>query len=355
LKAYFLKFAFLKAIVEFESKYRTKIACPESSDYTPHQIMNSYRAPMKIIFTLFALLLSSFIHASSLNKIVVLGDSLSDNGNLYKLYKIPSSPPYFEGRFSNGPIWAELLADSYYPENGNSHLFDMAFGGAAIAEDEDDAIFSLKFEIDTYLGAHQAKADKDSLFVIWIGGNNYLMTPSDVDETLGFVNRGIRNGVKKLIDAGAKHIMLINLPDLGMAPLSSEFYSEKNAVTVKDQLSFYCKRHNELLLQTYNELKQANPEIELLHFDAGSKFKEIMAAPQNYGIENTTDACYSAKFEKTTNNLILALASTEKLKREGSCDSYLFFDAVHPSAKAHKMIANEVRAYLDAEGVIFGD
>ncbi|NEO94978.1 MAG: phospholipase, partial [Moorea sp. SIO3G5] len=53
----------------------------------------------------------------------VFGDSLSDSGNLFNISKasnqlnptipiIPQSPPYFQGSFSNGPIWVDYLADA---------------------------------------------------------------------------------------------------------------------------------------------------------------------------------------------------------------------------------------------------
>ena len=42
-------------------------------------------------------------------QIIIFGDSLSDNGNIYRLDFgfIPKSPPYFKGRFSNGEVWAD--------------------------------------------------------------------------------------------------------------------------------------------------------------------------------------------------------------------------------------------------------
>jgi phospholipase/lecithinase/hemolysin len=310
---------------------------------------------MKVLFTLFALLLSSLVHSKSLNNMIIFGDSLSDNGNLYKLYQIPTSPPYYKGRFSNGPVWAEVLAESYFHDKANDHLQDYAFGGAAIAEEDNDDVFSLQLEIATYLGAHQDKADENSLFVIWIGANNYLMTPPDVDGTLANVSKGIKSGIQSLIKAGAKHIMLVNLPDLGVAPFPKELYSEEEIPAIREKLSSYCRRHNELLLETVTELKQSHPEIQWLHFDAGSKFKEFLDSPENYGISNTQDACYLSKADKITKNSMVNIAAKVKLKSEpGSCEGYFFFDGVHPTGSAHKIIAEHAKAYLDAEGVEFG-
>src|SRR5258708_9793252 len=88
---------------------------------------------MKLVITFFILLFSSLVQSNSLNNIVVFGDSLSDTGNLYKIYKIPVSPPYYEGRFSNGPVWPEILIAFYFPEDANEHLVDYAYGGGVIS------------------------------------------------------------------------------------------------------------------------------------------------------------------------------------------------------------------------------
>ena len=59
----------------------------------------------------------------------VFGDSLSDSGNIFAATGglIPG-PPYFNGRFSNGPIWVEHLAPALgFPFDDAT---DFAFGGA---------------------------------------------------------------------------------------------------------------------------------------------------------------------------------------------------------------------------------
>lgn len=62
--------------------------------------------------------------------IVFFGDSLSDNGNLY-WYDwgfLPKSPPYYEGRFTNGYVWSEQVGKYYYDKNYTKSV-NYAFGG----------------------------------------------------------------------------------------------------------------------------------------------------------------------------------------------------------------------------------
>ncbi|MHC5725840.1 MAG: SGNH/GDSL hydrolase family protein, partial [Nostoc sp.] len=64
-------------------------------------------------FVLFSFMLPTKASAASFDQLYVFGDSLSDTGNIYnatgKTY--PQSPPYFDGRFSDGPIWIDYLGD----------------------------------------------------------------------------------------------------------------------------------------------------------------------------------------------------------------------------------------------------
>ena len=70
------------------------------------------------------LLTFAFAAAGAPAAVIAYGDSLSDNGNLFKATGQPG-PPYFQGRASNGPVAVELLAaDLGIP------LLDYAFGGA---------------------------------------------------------------------------------------------------------------------------------------------------------------------------------------------------------------------------------
>ena len=115
-----------------------------------------------------SILLLSFmigvVSSATVDQVVVFGDSLSDNGNLYEYMQreMPLSPPYYKGRFSNGPVWIELVTAHYYPNAVEEHLLDYAFGGSGVEGEDaepDDVMFTLSRQVDSFLLAHHDVAD----------------------------------------------------------------------------------------------------------------------------------------------------------------------------------------------------
>ncbi len=310
---------------------------------------------MKIFVTFFALLFSTLVSSTTLNKMVVFGDSLSDNGNLYEYMKhqLPLSPPYFEGRFTNGPVWVELLMKYYYPTDSNAHLLDYAFGGAGVLseddDDGDDALFTLRREMDGYFLAHQDRADKDSLYVIWIGSNNYLAVPEDNEKVLIDVNKGIRYGLRRLADKGAKHIMIVNLPNLGNIPAARDF----DAV---DVLTYLSKQHNIMLEKNVKELQGLYPSVQWLFFDINYVLDDIMVNPGPYGFTNVKDTCYEEVIDQHSpknRSILKMVASVKPHKGPDACNGHLFFDPVHPSGPVHQLMAERTKMMFDEIGITF--
>lgn len=306
---------------------------------------------MKAFVTACALFFSAAVStAAPLNNIVVFGDSLSDNGNLYEYmeHSIPVSPPYYEGRFTNGPVWVERLASSYFAEDASKHLLDYAFGGAGISENRlDDVLFTLEREIDSYLLVHDAESVKQSLFIVWIGANNYLGIPTDAENNLQMVNKGIRHGLVRLVKAGAQHILVLNLPDLGKTPGAIDLAMEK-------ELSYFSDRHNTLLAATLDNLQQKYPAVQWLSYDVNNLVNVILDNPAQYGFTNTKETCYKVTFEpQRSHQGILKMAARKVADEVSSCEGYLFFDAVHPTEAAHEMMAQAAKALLDANGIEF--
>lgn len=311
---------------------------------------------MKIISIIFALLLSTIACAEPLNKIVVFGDSLSDNGNLYEYMKhqLPLSPPYYEGRFTNGPVWVELLTKALYPSDWHAHLLDYAFGGAGVLVEngdfDDDTLFTLGHEIDSYLLVHQNQADEHSLFVVWMGANNYLAVPDEMDSTINAVNQGIKTSLQRLVDRGAKHILVINLPDLGNTPAAHDFEAT-------EELTYCAKTHNVVLAKNISQLQVDNPNVQWLLFDVDQLFASVMDDPSQFGFSNITETCYEELLDVPSSKSVLNMVASvhpHKLNAKKACDGYFFFDPVHPSASAHSLMSDRILDLLRNSGVEFG-
>lgn len=305
---------------------------------------------MRLLATLGAFLFAGTVLATPLHNVVIFGDSLSDNGNLYEFmqHQLPPSPPYFKGRFTNGPVWIEHVIESYFPESPAEHLFDYAFGGAGVSEEEgdDDVLFTLRREVNNYFLTHD-KASDDSLFVVWIGANNYLALPEETEKTLQDVNAGIDHTLQRLADKGAKHILVVNIPDLGRTPAALEF----DAV---DSLTYYTQEHNKLLNNTVTHLKEKYPAVEWLYFDMDEAFGNVLEYPQDYGFTNITGTCANSVVNEITKKSVLKMVAKTTPKSD-VCDGYLFFDLVHPTALAHKVLGARARKMLDEEGVVLTD
>ena len=83
------------------------------------------------------------VWATPFNSLIAFGDSLSDSGGspsaVLSIYKLLGGncdpfhpcPPYFEGRYSNGQVAVEHLANAVLPGGGSSaNFYDFAVSGA---------------------------------------------------------------------------------------------------------------------------------------------------------------------------------------------------------------------------------
>lgn len=106
-----------------------------------------------------------------------LGDSLSDPGNLFEATQappggpIPASPPYFDGRFSNEPVWAESLTGEF--EDAGQAAGNFALGGAQAAVNA-DAVPDLPAQSALFAGVSAAAFGANPLVALWFGGNDLL-------------------------------------------------------------------------------------------------------------------------------------------------------------------------------------
>jgi phospholipase/lecithinase/hemolysin len=321
------------------------------------------------------------------DSLVMFGDSLTDNGNLYAYMwgYLPISPPYYQGHFSNGPIWAEYLYQDWYGEQNVGGFQDYAVGGAgAVISRKGNLPFTLSIEVDDYLYWHTHDKPTTSLFAIWIGANNYLNGPSNVDSiTTGVVN-AIGDAVETLARNGGNKFLVANLPDLNASPFVQKYGNPSLLKEITDV-------HNRKLADKIDELRGKYPDIKLIFFDVNAAFEKAMADPAAYHLTNVTDPCYfgtysgwynavqaapdliysdlkkrSAQFDNSHWEMIkdnpeLMTAAQfgfiynqhpmSALEEPSTCYGYLFWDHIHPTTEVHRVIADEAKKLIKEAGL----
>lgn len=335
----------------------------------------------------FSALASQAMPINQFDSLVMFGDSLTDNGNLYAYMwgYLPISPPYYEGHFSNGPIWAEYLYHDWYGEQNVGGFQDYAVGGAgAVISRKGNLPFSLAIEVNDYFYWHTYDKPTTSLFTIWIGANNYLNGPTNVASITTGVVDAIGTAVENLARSGGNKFLIANLPDMSTSP-----YAQKYGDTAL--LKELTDVHNQKLADKLDELRGKFPDIKLIFFDVHALFDKAMVDPAHFRLTNTTDPCYlgtysgwynavqtdkdliysdlkkrSPKFDNSRwdmikDNPVLMTAAQfgqvynqrplKALEEPSTCYGYLFWDHIHPTTEVHRAIADEVKRLIKEAGL----
>lgn len=266
-------------------------------------------------FVIFSFMLPLKANAATFSRVYAFGDSLVDNGNAYQLTggAIPPEPFYDNGRFSNGPVWVEYLADALGIQETN-----YAVGGAntntsnTLIPNNPLNLPGLTQQIQSFV-ADYPQADENGLYVVWAGANDYL--GAGVTNPLQPVNN-LASTVATLASVGAKNFLVVNLPDLGNLPGT-------NGSIYSGGLNYLTGLHNSALSQTLNGLNQQQPNINITLLDINSLINQAIASPGAFGFTNVTDPCLNLTAQTICANP----------------DEYLFWDAIHPTTSTHKIVA----------------
>ena len=268
------------------------------------------------------LLLSPTATATNRNfsSFAVFGDSLSDTGNAFNRTGRPPQP-YANGRFANGPIWIDRLSAEFKLtltpitaiSSGNTlPSINFAFGGATTgAGGNSNQLSGVQQQVDLFasrLGRQQA--DADALYFVWAGANDYLGGRTlDADEPIANLTAAITT----LIEQGARHLVVANLPSLGQLPATR---NRENAAV----LNRLTHQHNQQLAAAIAALNQRQG-VEVLLLDVNALFDRAVAG--EFGFTNVTEPCLNPQTGRVCPNP----------------DRYLFWDGIHPTAAAHQRIS----------------
>lgn len=270
------------------------------------------------------------------DEIIVFGHSAADNGNGFILTDgVACAPPYFGGRFSNGPLWVEWLAKRlgfgrptetrFYPFPSLAGGTNYAVGGA---ETGDGYTFSglvpnVGVQIEMFF-ADGRTLDGDELIVIQAGDN---------DSSAPIAARNMGEHIATLAAAGGKWFLIPNVARLSQDP---------GAPVAGPALDKFTAEFNQLLAGELDALEMAFPAITICRFDYLGLQDAMLDVPAAYGLTNVTDpACPGAGFgfpEPGAEGTIVP-----------NPDEYMYWDFFHFTRVVHK-IAGDAAADLVLAG-----
>lgn len=267
------------------------------------------------------------------NRLFVFGDSLSDPGNRFAITGETAHPPFSPipdaaygvggHHFSNGRTWVEVLAQKMNltewakPANRDPAFGNYAYGGARARAYAPTAP-SFSDQVAQWIGngnCTPGSLQADTLFVVQFGGNDLrdVLQADPTDPATALIIpeaiEAIITNIGVLRYCGAHHFLIANVPDLGATPLVPG--------PLKPLVSGAAEDFNfalEFLLGLHHG-NMNRSTVDLFEF---------VNTVQGFG---------------TTDTPCLTFNVTEGAFCQDR-DDYLFWDAIHPTKKAHAILAD---------------
>ncbi|MBL8087195.1 MAG: SGNH/GDSL hydrolase family protein [Chthonomonas sp.] len=265
---------------------------------------------MRRIFVAVAVLVAAVSSQAQIKKVVIFGDSLSDVGNTNSVtFGFAPGSGYWSGRFSNGPVWIERFSTRFHLGSvvrSQANGWNYAFGGAKTGSGYVSLVIAnCATQVSRYLSRTSPAAT--DLFVLWIGGNDYLDGATNWTTAIN----NIGSDITRLASAGARLILVPNLPPLGLIP---RYVGGAN----QNAMTNLTTGHNAALAARIALLRSLYPATTMVLLDIEQKLKDIVMSPQAYGFTNVTSQA-------------MGLSGINP-------DAYLFWDDVHPTRRAHELL-----------------
>ena len=251
-----------------------------------------------------------------IKNIHVFGDSLSDNGNLFTVSGGPPSPPYFDGRFSNGPVWVEYL-DDMLPR---AELNNFAFGGSfSNTGNIFGALPGVLEQVEDFVDNGPQLMPRD-LCIVWSGANNYIFEPSTSAPSM--IVDDVLEAIEELEEAGCQSFLIPNLPNIGETPFGKSVPGLEALLTAK------IEAHNDDLADEIDILRE---DLDIILLDVNTIFARALAG--QLGFVNSTVPCLVG-LDPTP-----ACPVDDTGQIEMVAPKTLFMDGVHPTTAGHRLIA----------------
>lgn len=288
----------------------------------------------------------------------VLGDSLSDDGNLswaaWSLgggpsSAVPGTNAYYntatgwfsaDGRFSNGPVWAEYVAQAFRDAGMATRNF--AYGGAnALPDGIPDAVDptpEIQWQRDQLRG-QSGGFGAAPLVSVMAGANDIFGAVSDGNLLAIAANaaREVATVARSLVGDGVRDFVMWRLPDIGATPRYTLFDSANQANATAASAAYNAQIDIEIAAMRADGLAVTSVDLWAIMAD-------MMGRPALYGLSDVTRPCYFPSASAAS-----AAGQPERMCSPAQSAERLFFDEVHPNFVAHQAVGTAVLAALTAD------
>jgi phospholipase/lecithinase/hemolysin len=278
------------------------------------------------------------IPAGGFTRVYAFGDSLSDAGNVYTatLGQVPSAP-YSDGRFSNGNVWVQDLDQNVGLPPLQPSLkggTDYAYGAGQTGATAVHPLTPIDLPSQlAQFALNTPNPSLDSLYTVWAGSYDVVTIANSTEtapEQSATVQQAVNNEVQfvdGLIAHGAKDLVVMGVPDLGVTPY-------ERARPASDAAS-------STLAQDYNAdlgaaLQQivASGAASIDYVNTYAILDAAVANPAAYGFSNVTQPVWTGGLTPGSGGTLNATGTAQ--------NGYLFFDDLHPTAEGHALLAAAV-------------
>uniref|UniRef100_A0ACD5XJT9 Uncharacterized protein n=1 Tax=Avena sativa TaxID=4498 RepID=A0ACD5XJT9_AVESA len=350
---------------------------------TRHRKMSSRTVQYWALATL--VLLSASCKATAAGKVpalIVFGDSTVDAGNNDYIPTIVRAnfPPYgrdFDGgvatgRFSNGLLITDFLsgalglASSVPAYLDGSYTIDQLATGVSFASGATgldaltaqlSSVIPLSQQLEYFkeykerlkLAKGEAVADKiiaEALYVFSIGTNDFMLNYFGVplraaeytpEEYATYLVGLAEAAVRDVHELGARKVIFTGIPSFGCLPALR--------TTNVDAPGECNEEYNRVALRYSAEIRAAMGRLDgelgagaqVVYSNVYDELYEIIATPSEYGFENVAQGCCGTGVIEVS---VLCAVDAELTCQDA--DQYVFFDAIHPTQRAYKILAGGI-------------
>lgn len=260
--------------------------------------------------------------------------------------------PYYQGRFSNGPIYLETAASAL-----GDVLNSFAAGGATVGVPGSSSVLPVYppyageqsvvdvpipsgvQQVAKFLSQNGGAARPQSTYILELGVNDYIEVVSGIENvTVSAVIQTINQILNTLYNAGARKFVVLNVPPFAGTPLLLPPLTPANQSAAAQALAAnLTATHNSALTAMVTSFNQSHSGACVQIFDIYSFFVNLLtnAAKEGFTVSPITSPCYQAP------NFFEGFTAGNQYPVCSNPDQHVFWDAVHLTKKANDLLAQD--------------